>query len=225
MPTSPSDIKGTFLGINRHRLGIDGHGVVTLVAFMGCPLRCEYCLNDMCHDTTKNWRQLTVQQLIDELMVDNLYFLATDGGVTFGGGEPLLHSRFIEEFGKTCDPHWNITLETSLNVPLEHLERVYPYVKCYFIDIKDMNRDIYERYTCLSQDNLLTNLEWLMSQPGAVDKVTVRLPHIPDYNTQADVDHSRKVLEEMGVKNFDEFDYVIRNKEEKKNGKRKESVQ
>lgn len=36
-------------GISRHRMGIDGNGVTTLVAFMGCPLKCRYCLNDQCH--------------------------------------------------------------------------------------------------------------------------------------------------------------------------------
>lgn len=206
--------KASFIGVNRHRLGIDGHGVVTLCAFTGCPLRCRYCLNDQCHDETASVLRLTPAELLDRVKIDNLYFLATDGGITFGGGEPLLNSRFIEEFCKICDPAWNISLETSLNVPLEHLERVFPYVNNYFIDIKDMNRDIYENYTHLSQVNLLANLEWLMSQPDAAYKVTVRLPHIPDYNTQADVDHSRQVLAEMGVKNFDEFNYVIRNKKE-----------
>ena len=33
------------LGVNRHRLLIDGEGVTTLVAFHGCPLHCKYCLN------------------------------------------------------------------------------------------------------------------------------------------------------------------------------------
>lgn len=207
-----NEIKASFLGINRHRLGIDGHGVVSLVAFMGCPLRCEYCLNDACHDMRETSRTLTPAELLEEVKVDNLYFLATDGGITFGGGEPMLHSQFIEEFCKIADPHWAISLETSLNVPLEHLKRVYPYVKNYFIDIKDMNREIYEKYTHLSQDNLLVNLKWLFAQPGAADKVTVRLPHIPSYNTQADVDNSRKILESMGVTNFDEFNYVTRNK-------------
>lgn len=204
--------KASFIGVNRHRLGIDGHGVVTLCAFAGCPLRCRYCLNDQCHDEKASVLSLTPSELLDRVKVDNLYFLATGGGITFGGGEPLLNSRFIEEFCKICDPGWNITLETSLNVPLDHLERVYPYVNYYFIDIKDMNSDIYVNYTRMSQKNLVSNLEWLMSKPDATEHVTVRLPHIPEYNTQADVDYSRKVLEEMGVKLFDEFDYIIRNK-------------
>ncbi len=207
-----NELKASFLGISRHRLGIDGHGVVTLCAFMGCPLKCRYCLNDECHDSTMTRYQLTPSELLDKVMIDNLYFLATDGGITFGGGEPLLNSRFIEEFARLCDPHWTITLETSLAVPLEHLQRVYPHVDRYFIDVKDMNRAIYEDYTQLSQQRMLTCLEWLMSNPDAADKVTVRLPLIPDYNTTADVARSRAVLEAMGVKNFDEFNYVVRKK-------------
>ena len=33
------------IGVSRHRLGTDGNGVTTLVAFHGCKLRCKYCLN------------------------------------------------------------------------------------------------------------------------------------------------------------------------------------
>ena len=33
------------IGISRHRLGVDGNGVTTLVAFHGCNLQCKYCLN------------------------------------------------------------------------------------------------------------------------------------------------------------------------------------
>lgn len=34
-------MKSSYLiGISRHRIGVDGAGVTTLVAFHGCPLRC-----------------------------------------------------------------------------------------------------------------------------------------------------------------------------------------
>ena len=33
------------IGISRHRIATDGEGVTTLVAFHGCTLRCQYCLN------------------------------------------------------------------------------------------------------------------------------------------------------------------------------------
>jgi pyruvate formate lyase activating enzyme len=33
------------LALSRHRIGIDGVGVTTLVAGAGCPLSCAYCIN------------------------------------------------------------------------------------------------------------------------------------------------------------------------------------
>ena len=53
----------------------------------------------------------------------------------------------------------------------------------------------------------MANLAWLAAQRAA-EKVLIRLPHIPDYNTQADVDRSRRRLEALGFTHFDEFDYI-----------------
>ncbi len=210
MPTQSNSLTAPLLAIRRHRLALDGRGVVTLVAFMGCPLKCKYCLNESCHDVSNTPRRITPQQLLDEVRVDNIYFLATDGGVTFGGGEPLLQSKFIEQFCKLADSLWTISLETSLNVPRERLERVLPYVDKYIIDVKDMNTDVYERYTQYPQADMIANLKWLMDNVDDADRVEVRLPHIPEFNTQDDVNNSRSMLEKLGVRNFDEFDYVIR---------------
>lgn len=207
------ETKAPLMAVSRHRLAIDGKGVVTLVAFMGCPLKCKYCLNDFCHAMERTPRHITPQELLEEVMIDNLYFLATDGGITFGGGEPLLNSKFIEEFCKIADPRWTISMETSLSVPLENLQRVFPFVNKYMIDVKDMNPAIYEEYTKHPQTDMLRNLKWLLENVDDRQKIEVRLPHIPSFNTQEDVDESRKVLEEMGVVCFDEFNYIIPSKD------------
>ena len=203
------ELSAQFIGIVRHRLATDGKGVTSLVAFHGCPLRCKYCLNPQCLDPGKVWRTITTRDLLDELLLDNLYFLATGGGVTFGGGEPLLRSEFIDEFCRIKVPEWKVNVETSLNVDRKHLERLLPHIDEYFIDIKDTNPAIYKEYTSRDNAQVLDNLRWLLQHDGMAEKVIVRLPHIPDYNTQADVDRSRALLEEMGVKNFDEFDYIV----------------
>lgn len=205
------------IGIARHRLTTDGDGVTTLVAFHGCPLRCRYCINDRCHDASKVWRTVTPEQLINEVGIDNLYFLATGGGVTFGGGEPLLYSEFIESFATQCPPQWTINIESSLYVPRYHLQRVLPYVRTFLIDIKDTNPNIYKAYT--GQDNLLAldNLRWLMQHDGMAERVTVRLPHIPHHNTADDIAASRELLTKMGVTKFDEFDYFEKSPHTPKN--------
>ena len=115
------ELSAPFIGIVRHRLATDGKGVTTLAAFHGCPLRCKYCLNPQCLDPKMVWRNITTSQLLDELLLDNLYFLATGGGVTFGGGEPLLRSEFIDEFCRIKVPEWKVNIETSLNVDRSHL--------------------------------------------------------------------------------------------------------
>ncbi len=207
------ELSAPFIGIVRHRLATDGKGVTTLVAFHSCPLRCRYCLNSQCLDPEMVWRTITTSELLDELLLDNLYFLATGGGVTFGGGEPLLRSEFIDEFCRIKVPEWKVNIETSLNVDRKHLERVLPYVDQYMIDIKDTNPIIYKEYTTRDNAQVLDNLRWLLGHDGMDEKILVRLPHIPNYNTQADVGRSRALLEEMGVKHFDEFDYILKENE------------
>ena len=204
------DISAPLIGIVRHRLATDGKGVTTLVAFHGCPLRCRYCLNSQCLDPKMVWRNITTSELLDELLLDNLYFLATGGGGTFGGGEPLLRSEFIDEFCRIKPAEWNVNIETSLNVDRSHLERVLPHVGQFFIDIKDTNPAIYKEYTTRDNAQVLDNLQWLLQHEGMAEKVIVRLPHIPNHNTQEDVDSSRALLAQMGITHFDEFNYITK---------------
>lgn len=197
------------IGVNRHRLATDGQGVTTLVAFHGCPLHCRYCLNEQCHDPNHILRTTTPEELVDELAIDNLYFLATGGGVCFGGGEPLLYSAFIEAFCALKVPEWQVTVETSLNVPRHHLERLLPHIDQYIVDIKDCNHNIYHAYTGCDNSMMLNNLRWLLQHDGMAEKIIVRVPHIPDYNTPDDVSRSREQLTQMGVMHINEFEYQV----------------
>ena len=196
------------IGISRHRLTTDGEGVTTLVAFSGCPLRCKYCLNKASWEVERG-RLYTPDQLFEEVKIDQLYFLATHGGVTFGGGEPLLQVEFIKEFRKLCGPQWQIVAETSLNVPFENVETLNSIWDGYIVDIKDMNPEVYKAYTGKDNALVLSNLEWLL-QNGGPDRIMVRVPHVPDFNTDEDVSKSIDRLKAMGVKDIDEFRYIIR---------------
>ena len=203
-------MKCPLIGINRHRLVTDGNGVTTLVAFHGCPLRCKYCLNKQCLRANGVWREMDAQEILNEVKIDDLYFKATCGGIMFGGGEPLLRSGEIVSFCKLKPAEWHVYIETSLNVSLSHLEAVAPYIDHYYIDIKDMNPDIYRRYTSADNHQVIKNLHWL-SAHNDLRKVTIRLPHIPDYNTDADIAVSRSELAAMGFNDFDIFDYLVKN--------------
>ncbi len=203
-----TEIAAAFIGVARHRLRRDGKGVTTLAAFHSCSLHCKYCLNPACLDNKRAFPQYTPQQLYDKISIDNLYFLATGGGVCFGGGEPLLHADFICRFRKICNPGWNITIETALNVPLENLRAAAEVSDAFIVDIKDTDDTIYQAYTGRSNRQVLSNLEWLLQNAGA-ERVMVRVPLIPDFNSEPDRQRSVEKLQTMGVKQLDLFTYKV----------------
>ena len=204
-----SEITAPLIAINRHRLTTDGEGVTTLVGFHGCPLHCEYCLNAQCLQADGVWCRLTPGELYSEVEIDDLYFVATGGGICFGGGEPLLRSDFIKAFAEIMNPEWKLTIETSLNVPLENVKAIASLVQMWYVDIKDMNPDIYKAYGCKENKQVVSNLQWLAAN-GYADKVIIRLPLIPEYNTDEDRQRSQQQLGEMGFTNFDKFNYIVR---------------
>lgn len=201
--------RAKIIGIARHRLSTDGDGVTTLVAFHGCPLRCRYCLNPQSLGYGERFREYSPMELYAETRIDELYFIATRGGVTFGGGEPCLRPQFIREFRELCGPTWQLNLETSLNVPSADIEAMLRVVNTLIIDIKDMNTDIYRSYTGQSNDHVLDNLR-LIADAGRQSDCIVRIPLIPGYNTEADRKSSHKALEALGFDRFDLFTYQIR---------------
>lgn len=195
------------IGIKRHRITTDGQGVTTLVAFHSCTLHCRYCLNPQCLNQDIVCRCVSPEDLLEEVSVDSLYFIATGGGITFGGGEPLLNSAFIAEFCKIANPQWRINIETSLNAGTHLLESILPCISHYYIDIKDMNPQIYNAYTTGFNGIVKRNLQLLASKVS-LDNVTIRMPHIPGFNNENDILESKKELKQMGFINFDTFEYV-----------------
>lgn len=197
--------------VERHRLTTDGQGVTTLVGAYGCPLQCRYCLNPHAWNpnTLKKCQHMTPEQLYEKVKIDNLYFLATGGGVTLGGGESLLHAPFIAAFRQVCGQGWHLAAETSLHVPARNLEQVLGVVDEFIVDIKDMDRAVYESYTGQPQEPLEENLR-LLAASVPPERVRIRIPRIPSYNTEDNIRMSLKRLKELGFTQMEVFDYLLR---------------
>lgn len=201
------DGKAPIIGIRRFRIGTDGNGITTLVGFHGCPLRCRFCLNPSSINDESKVKSMSPEEVMKVLRKDELYFVATNGGVTFGGGEPFIHSSFIKNVLDMGAKEWRVTVETSLNVPLEKIKLLTPYVDEYIVDIKDMDPNIYSMYTGKDNRLVLSNLSWLMEQ-GFTKRILCRIPLIPGFNSEEMQERSKDRLVSMGIERFDLFTYT-----------------
>lgn len=198
--------KASIIGISRLRIRTDGQGVTALVAFHGCPLHCKYCPNPICHAPQSKTRRMTAEEVMQEVEKDELYYIATNGGVTFGGGEPLLNSSFIKEVLELGAKRWHITLETSLYAPQQHIIELLPYIDEYIVDIKDLNPETYLKYTGRSIDQMKSNLDYLIAN-GLSKNIICRVPLIPGYNNQRDQEENGRQLSRLGIGNINLFTY------------------
>jgi len=195
---------GDILSISRLRMGTDGNGIATLVVFFDCPLYCEYCINDFCHKSQKPFvgvqnAAFTPQELIEILRKDDIYYLMSGGGIVFGGGEPLLQSKYIHKVCTMVDQRWAKRIETSLNVSWDNIKPVLYDMDEWIIDIKDINNDIYKSYTKTDNKNMIENLLKLRNKVSK-DKIHIRIPKIPGYNTSYDIEYSVQwIRDNIGV--------------------------
>lgn len=195
------------LSLVRLRMGTDGSGVTTLVAGAGCPLCCRWCINARLLAEAPA-EMVTAETLLKRVKIDDLYFRATGGGICFGGGESLLHTDFIRRFREIAPAEWRITVETSLAVPAENVLHAVDAVDTFIVDCKDMDPGIYHRYTDGDSTLMTENLRRLLQKAGP-DRILVRVPLIPQYNTAEDQARSSEVLRKAGVRRLDLFSYVV----------------
>ena len=193
----------------RLRMGSDGHGIRSLIIVSGCPLRCKECINSFTWDINDNIGEYTAEELYNKICIDRPYILATNGGLTFGGGAPLSlnYPSLIKKMRDIADKNMTFIVETSLNVPKESLQSVLGCVDEFIVDIKTMNSQIYQKYTGGNLETVKENLKFLIKENREND-VLIRIPIIPNYTDAMDQQYSKEVLSEMGFNRFDLFKYT-----------------
>lgn len=195
--------------INRHRFSTDGKGVTTLVGLAGCPLDCKYCINKKILHNGKI-KEMTPEELLSKVIIDYCYFYATGGGITFGGGEPLLQSEQILEFINILPTNIAVNIETSLNIEnSSEIENLINKIDHLYIDIKTTNTEVYKAYTGKNNENTQNLLNYIVKE-NLQTKCTIRIPSIPNYTTKSDIEESIKIIKQLGFQDIDTFEYIIK---------------
>lgn len=119
----------------------------------------------------------SVDQVMEEIKQDKLYYDISGGGVTVSGGEATLQGDFVCALADACNEEGiGIAIETNMSLPFQRLESVLRKMSLIMCDIKHMDSIIHRNYTGMDNAIVLDNVK-KASELGI--PMVVRTPLIP----------------------------------------------
>ena len=196
MDTSLLSVTGRIFDIQRFSTH-DGSGIRTLVFLKGCPLRCRWCCNPESQtyeiqqmtlggNTKTVGRDVTVEEVLKEVLRDRRYYRRSGGGVTLSGGESLTQPDFAVALLTACQENGvHTAIETTGFASPEVIERYLPVLDCVLMDIKHMNSEKHQEFTTRPNDRILQNARLIAEK---ANQLIIRVPVIPTFNdTEAEI--------------------------------------
>ena len=146
--------------------------------------RCTLCgaCTEVCYAQARELvgQQMTVAMVMAEIKRDLTFYDQSGGGATFSGGEPLMQPEFLLDLLRACQQEEiHTALDTCGFASWDTLDRIRPHVDLFLYDLKLIREDRHQRYTGVSNEAVLSNLQDL-SQAG--HDLIVRVPVIPGIN-------------------------------------------
>lgn len=173
----------------------DGPGIRTIVFFKGCFMRCAWCCNPESQayeieTLVENGKpktvgkDVTVEEIMPELLADIHYYRRSGGGITLSGGEILGQPDFARDLLRACKENGlHTAVESTANAPFESIEKILPYLDLYLMDIKHMDSAKHKEFTAAPNERILENAKRIAS--SGVELI-IRTPVVPTFNDTAE---------------------------------------
>ncbi len=156
---------------------VDGGFITDREICIACATCTEVCAADA---RELVGRRLTLEDVMQQIERDRVFFDESGGGVTFSGGEPLLQRPFLAALLKRCKMlGLHTTVDTSGYTPWQVLDSVREDVDLFLYDLKLIDDVAHRKYTGVPNGLILHNLRAL-AEHGA--HIIVRVPIVPGIN-------------------------------------------
>ncbi len=149
---------------------------------------------------------VTVEEVLDEVRQDSLFYQNSGGGVTASGGEPTQQPEFVRELFRQCQDHVIHTcLDTCGFTRPEILQSVLDVTDLVLYDVKHMDPDRHKELTGVDNSIILDNLRMMAAQSRPV---VVRVPLIPGINdTRENLSALAALMKDIGLRRIDILPY------------------
>lgn len=197
-PWSYSDLTATtgrIFDIQRYSIH-DGPGIRSIVFLKGCRFRCQWCCNPesqsreietmlRCGKAKTIGQDVTVAEVMEEVMRDQSYYRQSGGGITLSGGETLKQPDFASALLQVSKLNGiNTAIETTGDADIQLIKKkILPHLDLLLLDIKHTNSAKHEAFTGVPNENLLENARQIAATG---QKTIIRIPVVPTFNDTED---------------------------------------
>lgn len=194
-------MKGLIFSIKRYAIH-DGPGIRITFFMKGCPLDCWWCHNPEgkapgirmvekidrvgqreFRSEERVGREYTPEEIVAKAEADRVFMDHSGGGVSFSGGEPLMQPVFLlEALSLLKKAGFHTIIDTSGYARREIVQSVMPLTDLFLYDIKHIDPQLHRKYTGVTNELLISNLDMLLEQKK---DVMIRIPVIPGVTADA----------------------------------------
>jgi len=163
-----------------HTMGDGGEHLIDRAHCVGCGICADHCIGAL----EIAGKEMTTEEILEEVMKDKPFYDNSGGGMTVSGGEPLMHPAFTLSLLKGAkELGLHTCIETCGYASWEHIRALIPYVDIFLWDVKETDSSLHKQYTGVENHLILDNLRNL-DKEGA--SIVLRCPIIPGYNDRED---------------------------------------
>lgn len=133
-------------------------------------------------------KHMCIEEVINEILQDVIFYKNSGGGVTVSGGEPLSQYKFVKALLAECKKNGlHTVLETSGYAPWKEMVNILNYVDLILFDIKHLDSEEHKKNTGVDNKKILENLK----KTAMTNDIWLRIPLITGFNDSED--HIKKV--------------------------------
>ncbi len=122
----------------------------------------------------------SIEEIMNIIERERVFFDQSGGGVTFSGGEPLMHSSFLIKLLDACGERGiHRVVDTTGMAKTETLLDVAKRTDLFLYDLKLIDSERHKKWTGVGNEKILENLK-ILSESGAA--INIRIPLIKGVN-------------------------------------------
>lgn len=148
-------------------------------------VKCGLCAS-RCYANAKKLtgREVTVREMMELIEKDRIFYTNSGGGVTVGGGEPVMQYEFVETLLSACRAsNVHTAIETCGYGEWEKIKGIFDNTDQVFFDLKAMDPQLHRKLTGVDNEKILANAKNIAA---AGNKITFRIPLVPGCNDSSE---------------------------------------